>query len=121
MAAFSDFSGACYTYCLTHREVYEKSARLMLCFAGQWRNRLPDTHLGWPHQFSSTHFHWAQGCSVCELYWFVETAHRWDTGQCCHLAKGLAFCRGSHVLFSCSFDRTVKTWNVDEMTYVETL
>ena len=31
---------------------------------------------------------------------------------------GLAFWRGTHELFSCSFDRTVKLW---EMAYVETL
>jgi ribosomal RNA-processing protein 9 len=28
---------------------------------------------------------------------------------------------GSHQLFSCSCDRTVKLWNVDEMAYIETL
>ena len=35
--------------------------------------------------------------------------------------QGLAFQVGSHELFSCSFDRTVKIWNLDEMAYVETL
>ena len=35
--------------------------------------------------------------------------------------QGLVFQRGTHELFSCSFDRTVKIWNLDEMAYVETL
>ena len=38
-----------------------------------------------------------------------------------YIIQGLAFQRGSHELFSCSFDRTVKVWNLDEMAYVETL
>lgn len=35
--------------------------------------------------------------------------------------QGLAFRRNSHQLFSASQDRSVKLWNIDEMTYVETL
>ena len=35
--------------------------------------------------------------------------------------QGLVFQAGSHQLFSCSADRTVKIWNLDEMAYVETL
>ena len=35
--------------------------------------------------------------------------------------SGLAFRRGSHTLFSCSHDRSVKLWNLDEMVFVETL
>jgi ribosomal RNA-processing protein 9 len=27
----------------------------------------------------------------------------------------------THELYSCSFDRSVKLWNVDQMAYVETL
>ena len=35
--------------------------------------------------------------------------------------SGLAFRKKSHTLFSCSLDRAIKIWNLDEMTYVETL
>ena len=35
--------------------------------------------------------------------------------------QGLVFQSGTHELFSCSFDRTIKIWNVDELTYIETL
>ena len=35
--------------------------------------------------------------------------------------QGLVFQISTHELFSCSLDRTVKVWNVDELTYVETL
>lgn len=34
---------------------------------------------------------------------------------------GLAFARGKNVLYSCSKDRSVKTWDLDQMGYVETL
>lgn len=34
---------------------------------------------------------------------------------------GLAFRRGTNQLYSCSKDRTVKVWSLDEMAYVETL
>ena len=34
---------------------------------------------------------------------------------------GVAFRRGTHQLYSCSTDRTVKVWSLDEMAYVETL
>ncbi|KAK4110628.1 WD40 repeat-like protein [Canariomyces notabilis] len=34
---------------------------------------------------------------------------------------GLAFRRGTNQLFSCSRDRTVKVWSLDELAYVETL
>ena len=37
------------------------------------------------------------------------------------LEQGLAFQNGTYELFSCSSDRTVKLWNLDEMVYVETL
>ena len=44
---------------------------------------------------------------------------------CCCLfgLQGLAFRRGTHDLYSASFDRTVKVWNVSEngIFYVETL
>lgn len=33
----------------------------------------------------------------------------------------LAFCRGTHQLYSSSKDRTIKTWSLDELAYVETL
>jgi len=35
--------------------------------------------------------------------------------------SGLAFRTGTHTLYSCSHDRSVKAWNLDEMAYVETL
>ena len=35
--------------------------------------------------------------------------------------SGLAFRRGTHTLFSCSHDRSVKLWNLDEMAFIETL
>ncbi|KAL2109442.1 hypothetical protein VUR80DRAFT_2461 [Thermomyces stellatus] len=34
---------------------------------------------------------------------------------------GVAFRRGTNQLYSCSKDRTVKVWSLDEMAYVETL
>jgi ribosomal RNA-processing protein 9 len=34
---------------------------------------------------------------------------------------GLAFRRGSNQLYSCSKDRTVKVWSIDDLAYVETL
>lgn len=37
------------------------------------------------------------------------------------ILQGLAFRIGTHQLFSCSADRSVKVWNLDEMAYVETL
>jgi len=38
-----------------------------------------------------------------------------------HTVSCLQFRQGSHDLYSGSFDRTVKLWNLDEMTYVDTL
>ncbi|KAJ6259902.1 Beta-TrCP [Drechslerella dactyloides] len=35
--------------------------------------------------------------------------------------NGLVFRRGTNTLYSCSSDRTIKLWSLDEMTYVETL
>ncbi len=34
---------------------------------------------------------------------------------------GLAFAKNKNVLYSCSQDRSVKTWDLDQMGYVETL
>ena len=34
---------------------------------------------------------------------------------------GLAFRHGTHELFSCALDRTLKTWSVDDRTYIDTL
>lgn len=34
---------------------------------------------------------------------------------------GLGFRQGTHELFSCALDRTVKTWNIDDRTYIDTL
>ena len=35
--------------------------------------------------------------------------------------SGLAFRKKTHTLYSCSHDRSVKIWSLDEMAYVETL
>ncbi|KAI9346801.1 WD40-repeat-containing domain protein [Zopfochytrium polystomum] len=60
-----------------------------------------------------------------------KAIHIWSVADNKHLGvftqhrdavAGLAFRQGgSNQLFSCSYDRTVKVWNVDEMSYVETL
>ena len=34
---------------------------------------------------------------------------------------GLAFRKGTHELYSVSKDRSLSVWNLDEMTYVETM
>ena len=34
---------------------------------------------------------------------------------------GLAFRDGTHQLFSCSLDRSIKIWSLDDMAYVDTL
>jgi WD40 repeat protein len=34
---------------------------------------------------------------------------------------GLAFRPGSHTLYSCSYDRSVKIWSLDDAAYVDTL
>ena len=34
---------------------------------------------------------------------------------------GLAFREGTHQLFSCSLDRTVKMWSIDDRAYMDTL
>jgi len=43
--------------------------------------------------------------------------------RCLLCVEGLAFRRGTHDLYSASFDRTVKVWNISEsgIFYVETL
>lgn len=35
--------------------------------------------------------------------------------------SGLAFRQGTHDLYSCAFDRTLKLWSCDDCTYVDTL
>ncbi|KAL8578589.1 hypothetical protein ACOMHN_015045 [Nucella lapillus] len=54
--------------------------------------------------------------------------HVWDPDTCkiVHTFRGhrkpvtgLSFRRGVHTLFSCSLDRLIKSWNLDEMAYVE--
>lgn len=37
------------------------------------------------------------------------------------IVTGIVFRRESHQMFSCSEDRAVKVWSLDEMVYVETL
>ncbi|KAH7318502.1 WD40-repeat-containing domain protein [Stachybotrys elegans] len=45
----------------------------------------------------------------------LKNAHHRDA------VTGLAFRRGTNQLYSCSKDRTVKVWSLDEMAYVDTL
>lgn len=54
----------------------------------------------------------------------------WDPVTCNHIytfyghrdaVSGLSFRQNTHQLYSSSFDRSVKLWSVDEMTYIETL
>jgi len=56
--------------------------------------------------------------------------HVWDAEKCTHLhsfqghrgkVTGLSFRLNTHMLFSSSYDFTVKLWNLDVMGYVETL
>lgn len=35
--------------------------------------------------------------------------------------RGLSFKKDSHTLYSCSVDKTIKVWSLEEMAYVETL
>jgi len=37
------------------------------------------------------------------------------------ISQGAAFRRQSHELFTCSTDRSVKVWTLDEMAYIETV
>ncbi|EEC08794.1 U3 snoRNP-associated protein, putative, partial [Ixodes scapularis] len=65
----------------------------------------------------------ASGCQNKVVFiWNPATMNRLHTFQG-HRGSvtGLAFRLGSHQLFSCSTDRSVKIWNLDEMAYVETL
>ena len=41
--------------------------------------------------------------------------------QLCACGQGLAFRKGTNQLYSASHDRTVKLWNVEEKSYIETL
>jgi len=50
---------------------------------------------------------------------FVEKVHTFKGHR--SPVSGLAFRKGTHNLYSCSHDRSVKSWNLDEMSYVETL
>jgi ribosomal RNA-processing protein 9 len=57
--------------------------------------------------------------------------HIWSVKEDKHLGSftqhrdavsGLVFSGGrSNQLYSCAYDRTIKLWNVDEMSYIETL
>jgi len=59
-----------------------------------------------------------------------KRVHVWDTRSMTHVTAfaghrgaitGLAFRHGTGQLFSCSEDRTVKIWSLDDMAYVDTL
>ena len=59
-----------------------------------------------------------------------KRVHVWDTRSRTHVTAfaghrgavtGLAFRHGTGQLFSCSEDRTVKIWSLDDMAYVDTL
>ena len=54
----------------------------------------------------------------------------WDVESLTHLKRfkknklaisGLVFRRGTHTLYSCSYDRMVMVWNLDVMGFVEHL
>lgn len=47
--------------------------------------------------------------------------HRESVSGVAFHRRGGATTAGTYQLYSCSFDRTVKVWSVDEMAYVETL
>lgn len=59
-----------------------------------------------------------------------KRVHVWDARSRTHIrafpghrdaVAGLAFREGTHELYSASFDRTVKVWNVADLAYVDTL
>lgn len=59
-----------------------------------------------------------------------KRVHVWDTRSMTHITSfsghrgavtGLGFRHGTGQLFSCSEDRTVKIWSLDDMAYVDTL
>lgn len=39
----------------------------------------------------------------------------------CLQVTGLSFRPGTHTLYSCSYDRTVKIWSLDDAAYVDSL
>jgi len=43
--------------------------------------------------------------------------------SCCAALQvtGLSFRPGTHTLYSCSYDRTVKIWSLDDAAYVDSL
>lgn len=49
----------------------------------------------------------------------LQKVHTFDGHR--GVVTGLVFRRDSHQMFSCSEDRSVKVWSLDEMVYVETL
>lgn len=51
----------------------------------------------------------------------LEKIHTFAMNQHRGKLTGLAFRLNTHQLFSCSADRSVKVWSLDEMAYVETL
>lgn len=49
----------------------------------------------------------------------LKKVHTFDGHR--DIVTGLVFRKDSHQMFSCSNDRSVKVWSLDEMVYVETL
>ena len=59
---------------------------------------------------------------VIHIWSVIENAHVGSFKHHRDAVSGLAFkMGGGNHLYSCSFDRSVKVWNVDEMSYIETL
>ncbi len=72
-------------------------------------------NMQWIHTFKGTFLFIFSSCIVLLIYLkSLILGHRAGI-------TGLVFRRSTHTLFSASMDRTVKIWNLDEMSYVETL
>ena len=65
--------------------------------------------------------------AIGDLSWNIQI---WNPDTLAHIhtfeghrdiVNGLAFRKDTHQLYSCSNDRSVKIWSLDEMTYIETL
>lgn len=100
---------------------------MVLCIhvIGKWWKRQSNPHLGSSFTSPSSHIQRTQRCSICEFdsYFldFFSVLCLVPALKLLFFRQGVAFRRGTHQLFSCAHDRTVKIWNLDEMAYVETL
>jgi ribosomal RNA-processing protein 9 len=55
------------------------------------------------------------------LIWNAETLELLKTFKHMAAVSGIVFRRDTHQLYSCSKDRSVKIWSLDEMAYIESL